>query len=122
MTIHHQIPEAADFARLTGDFDPAVSIYLATSTVPASGRARTVFKSALDSVAGQLVDPAGVVAQGEAILADEKLWGALSRSLAVFLTATSTELFVLPNRLDDQIAVGTHFELGQLLRSVSQQQ
>ena len=54
-------------------------------------------KSALDSVAGRLDDPAGVVAQGEAILADEKLWGTLSRSLAVFLTATSTELFVLPS-------------------------
>ena len=122
MTIHHQIPTAGDFARLTGDFDPAVTIYLATSPAPTRERARTAFKSALDSVAGRLDDPAGVVAQGEAILADEKLWGTLSRSLAVFLTATSTELYVLPNRLDDQVAVGTHFELGQLLRSVSQQQ
>ena len=46
----------------------------------------------------------------------------LSRSLAVFLTATRSELYVLPNILDDQVAVGTHFELGQLLRSVTQQQ
>ena len=39
MTIHHQIPTAGDFARLTGDFDPAVTIYLATSRhLPASGR------------------------------------------------------------------------------------
>lgn len=122
MTTHHQIPEAADFDRLTGDVDPAVTIYLATSPDPARVGARGAFKSALDGVAGQLADPAGVVAQGEAILADEQLWGTLSRSLAVFLTSTSTELYILPNRLDDQVTVGTHFELGQLLRSVSQQQ
>lgn len=29
---------------------------------------------------------------------------------------------MLPNRIDDQVAVGTHFELGQLWRSVTQQQ
>ncbi len=63
-----------------------------------------------------------VVRGPEAILADGQLWGTLSRSLAAFLTSTSTELYVLPNKLDDQVAVGTHFELGQLLRSVSQQQ
>jgi hypothetical protein len=122
VTIHHQIPTAADFAALTGDFDPAVSIYLATTTAPAPELARTGFKSALDQAAGQLADPADVLALGEAILADEQLWGSLSRSLAVFLTATSSEVFVLPNRLDDQVTVGTHFELGQLLRSVTQQQ
>ncbi len=124
MTTHHQIPEAVDFARLTGDFDPAVSLYVATPADPAGRekRARTAFKSALDEAAGQLADPVGVVAQGEAILADARLWGSLSGSLAVFLTTTSSELFVLPNRLDDQVAVGTHFELGQLWRSVTQQQ
>lgn len=107
---------------MTGDFDPAVSIYLATSRAPAPARAGTAFKSALDEAAGQLADPAGVVAQGQAILADEQLWGALSRSLAAFLTATSTQLYVLPIRLDEQVAVGTHFELGQLWRSVTRQQ
>jgi len=123
MSIHHQIPEAADFARLTGDFDPAVSIYLATSPDSVDGeRARIAFKSALADAASQLADPADMVAQGEAFLADEQLWATLSRSLAVFLTATSSDLYVLPNRLDDQVAVGTHFELGQLWRTVTQQQ
>jgi hypothetical protein len=122
MTIHHQIPEAADFARLTGDFDSAVTIYLATSPNPAREQARVAFKSALDGAARELADPAGVVAQGQEILADEQLWGSLSRSLAVFLSDTSTELYVLPNRLDDQVVVGTHFELGPLWRSVTQQQ
>lgn len=97
MTTHHQIPAAADFARLTGDVDPAVSIYLATSPDPAGReRARTAFKSALDDAAGQLADPVGVVAQGEAILADEQVWATVSRSLAAFLTATSSELYLLP--------------------------
>lgn len=123
MSIHHQIPEAADFARLTGDFDPAVSVYLATSADSVDGqRARIAFKSALSDAAAQLADPTGVVAQGEAILADEQLWGTISRSLAVFLTATGSDIYVLPNRLDDRLAVGTHFELGQLWRSVSEQQ
>ena len=123
MSTHHQIPEAADFARLTGDFDSAVSVYLATSPDSVDGqRARIAFKSALADAASQLVDPAGVVAQGETIIADEQVWATLSRSLAVFLTASSSELYVLPNRLDDQVAVGTHFELGQLWRTVTQQQ
>ncbi len=123
MTIHHRIPAASDFARLTGDFDSAVSIYLPTSPDPVGRElAKTTFKSALDAAAARLADPAGVVAQGQAVLAEGQLWGTLSRSLAVFLTATSTDLFVLPNALDDEVAVGTHFELGQLLRSVSQPQ
>lgn len=123
MSTHHTIPSAADFARLAGQFDPAVSLYLATSPDSADGpRARIAFKSALADAAGQLADPDGVVAQGETILADDQLWATLSRSLAVFLTTTSSEVFVLPNRLDDQVAVGANFELGQLWRSVTQQQ
>lgn len=76
----------------------------------------------IQPAASRLGDPAGLLAQGRAILDDAQMWAQLSRSLAVFLTGESAEAFVLPNRLADQVAVGTHFELGQLWRSLSQQQ
>jgi hypothetical protein len=123
MTTHHRLPVAADLVSLAGAVDPAVSIYVATSPDPTGRqRARTAFKSALDEVGGQVGEATGIVAQGEQILADEELWGTLSRGLAVFLSADRAELFVLPNRVDDQVSVGRRFELGQAWRSVSQQQ
>lgn len=64
MTTHHRIPATTDLAGLTGDFDPAVSIYLATSPDPAGRqRAQTAFKAALDTAAAQVTEPAGVTAQ-----------------------------------------------------------
>ena len=42
--------------------------------------------------------------------------------MAIFVAPGFTEVFVLPNRLDDAVHVGSHFTLGQLLRAPSQDQ
>lgn len=130
MTTHHQLPTTADFHALEGDFPAAISLYVATSpAVPDRERAQVAFKSGFD-VALRRLEEAGVprgvreelAAGRDAIVDDFELWGTLSRSLAVFVAPGLTEVFVLPNRLADEVQAGVHFALGQLLRSVTQPQ
>lgn len=130
MTLHYELPTTADFAALAGPHDPAITVYAATSPVVAEReRAEVAVKSAFDE-AIERVRAGGVAttvveelrSRRDAILRDQQLWGRLSRSLAVFVSPGFTEVFVLPNRLDDAVHVGSHFTLGQLLRAPSQDQ
>lgn len=130
MSVHHELPTLADMKALSGDHPAAVSVYLATSPVPAEReRAQVALKSAFDRALGELEDhgvdrPTRLVLaeRRDEVLADAELWGTLSRSLAVFAAPDLLEVFVLPSRLEDETAVGTHFTLGQLWRPVSQAQ
>ena len=130
MTTHHQLPTAADFHALEGDFDAAVTVYLETSPTPAEReRAQVALKSSFD-IALRRLEEHGVergvreqlVAARDAILGDAGLWGTLSRSLAVFVAPGVNEVFILPNRLEEEVQAGVHFALGQLFRSVTQPQ
>jgi len=92
-------------------------------------RAEVAVKSAFDEAIEQLksADASGpeiaaVRAERDRILGDLQLWGSLARSMAIFVAPDFSELFVLPNRLDDAVHVGSHFTLGQLLRAPSQDQ
>lgn len=49
---------------------------------------------------------------------DSTLWGSLS-SPVLLLADDVDELFVLPNRFDDRLQVGSHFDLSQLVRAVT---
>ncbi|MWB99684.1 hypothetical protein [Agromyces seonyuensis] len=130
MSVHYQLPTAADFAVLGGAHDPAISLYASTSPVVAEReRARTavrsLFTKGLDQVKSRGASAADVEAlrvEIDAVDGDLQLWGGLSRSLAIFIAPGFSETFVLPNRLDDEVAVGSHFSLGQLLRAPSQEQ
>ncbi|HSO70118.1 MAG TPA: hypothetical protein VLQ67_10815 [Arachnia sp.] len=130
MTTHHQLPTSADLRALDGDFAGAVSLYVETSPNPSEReRAQVALKSGFDSALRQLEEHGvdrgvreGIAAERDAILDDHELWGKLSRSLAVFVAPGVSEVFVLPNRLEDELHAGVHFAVGQLLRSISQPQ
>ncbi|QAY72952.1 hypothetical protein ET445_05945 [Agromyces protaetiae] len=130
MSVHYELPTAADFAALAGAHHPAISIYASTSPVVAEReRAEVAVKSAFDEAIEQVKQGGASAAEIEAlrarrdaILADQQLWGGLARSLAIFVSIDFEEVFILPNRLDDAVHVGSHFTLGQLLRAPSQDQ
>ena len=125
MTVHYELPTTADFAVLAGPHNPAITIYASTSPVVTEReRAEVAVKSSFDEAIEQ-VKASGASNREltelrqarEAILADEPLWAGLARSIAIFVSPGFSEVFVLPNRLDDASHVGSHFTLGQLLRS-----
>ncbi|MGX5696817.1 baeRF11 domain-containing protein [Agromyces soli] len=130
MTVHYQLPTAADFTVLAGEHHPAVTIYTSTSPVVSEReRAEVAVRSGFDEalehlkVAGaEASDLDAIRAERDRIVADQQLWGGLARSLAIFVSPDVSEVFVLPNRLDDAVHVGSHFTLGQLLRAPSQDQ
>lgn len=131
MAIRYELPTAADFDKLSGDREVAVSVYVETSPTHFDGdHARVTFKSACDDALNQL-EAAGVdraVRMQIDKLRDEiaeskgEPWTKLSRSLAVFLAPGFSEVFVLPSRLETHFDAGTSFSLGQLWRSVTQVQ
>jgi hypothetical protein len=130
MSVHYELPTAADFATLAGDHHPAITIYASTSPVVSEReRAEVAVKSAFDAAIEQVrsggasgpeVD--GLRRARDQILSDQPLWAGLARSLAIFVSPGFSEVFVLPNQLDDAVHVGSHFTLGQLLRAPSQDQ
>lgn len=130
MTVHYELPTTADFAALAGPHYPAITIYTATSpVVNERERAEVAVKSAFDDAFEQLKSSAASGPEVDAIrrtrddiLGDLQLWGNLARSLAIFVAPGFSEVFVLPNELDDAVHVGSHFTLGQLLRAPSQDQ
>ncbi|GAA1789964.1 hypothetical protein [Agromyces lapidis] len=130
MTVHYELPTTADFAALAGAHHPAITVYLSTSPVVsererAEVAARSAFDEAIEQVRSNGASSAEVAelrAERDAIIGDQRLWGALARSMAIFVAPGFSEVFVLPNRLDDAWHVGSHFTLGQLLRAPSQDQ
>ena len=130
MTVHYELPTTADFSALAGPHHPAITIYASTSPVVTEReRAEVAVKSAFDEAIEQ-VKASGASNheltelrnERDAIIGDQELWAGLARSLAIFVAPGFSEVFVLPNRLDDATHVGSHFTLGQLLRAPSQDQ
>lgn len=127
MTTHHHLPSSEDLEHLSARTEYAVTIYLPTAPSPQERSAsQTAVKSAVDEALRQLKQdgaPAGVGeqlrSQWRSVDRDTELWGSLSSSLAIFLAPEVNEVFVLPNRLEPQSQVADHFDLGQLLRSVT---
>ncbi|HEY6801024.1 MAG TPA: hypothetical protein VI121_10295 [Agromyces sp.] len=130
MTVHYELPTTADFAALAGPHEPAVTIYAATSpVVNERERAEVAVKSGFDEAFERLKsmeasgpDVDSIRRTRDEILGDLQLWGNLARSMAIFVAPGFSEVFVLPNQLDDAVHVGSHFTLGQLLRAPSQDQ
>ncbi|MFC5788524.1 hypothetical protein EDM22_03550 [Agromyces tardus] len=130
MTVHYELPTTADFTALAGAHHPAITIYASTSPVVSERElAQVAVKSAFDEAIEQVrasgaesSDIEALRAERNRVLAQEVPWEALARSLAIFVAPGFSEVFVLPNRLDDAVHVGSHFTLGQLLRAPSQDQ
>lgn len=127
MTTHHQLPSTADLDRLSARTEHAVTIYVPTSPNPRErGVSQTAVKSAFDDAVRRLRQDGAshalvetLRAQWQAVDRDTDLWGSLSSSLALFLAPEVNEVFVLPNSLEPQSQLADHFDLGQLLRSVT---
>ncbi|MGC4932117.1 hypothetical protein ACLQ3C_00320 [Gordonia sp. DT30] len=104
----------------------AITIYAETSPAPDARESSYLnAKSAFDNAIRTLRD-AGIRhaveeslrAQWEKVRLDEA-WVRLSRSLAIFLTPDQVNIYVLPNRLENQLQVGSYFDLGQIVRAVT---
>ncbi|KRE22928.1 hypothetical protein [Agromyces sp. Soil535] len=130
MTVHYELPTTTDFSALAGPHHPAITIYASTSPVVTEReRAEVAVKSAFDEAIEQVKasgasnhELSDLRHERDAIVGDEGLWAGLARALAIFVAPGFSEVFVLPNRLDDAVHVGSHFTLGQLLRAPSQDQ
>jgi len=127
MTTHHELPTSDDLELLSARTEHAITIYLPTSPNPQERSvARTALKSAFDDAVRRVKEDGAkhgllesLRAQWQAVDQDQDLWGTLSSSLAIFLAPDVNEVFVLPNNLEAQSQLSDHFDLGQLLRSVT---
>ncbi|RUP41545.1 MAG: hypothetical protein EKK60_00550 [Gordonia sp. (in: high G+C Gram-positive bacteria)] len=120
----YEFPTTAELLEMGEPRENAVTVYL-PATAGDFELARTTVKSSMDEVIRTLRDRGASHGLQEAfaartaeILADE-CWHKLSRSLAIFTTDETAEVFVLPNNLEHQIQVSRYFDLGQFLRAVA---
>ena len=103
----------------------AITIYAETSPAPDERdgsvlNVKSAFDRAIRSLRDNGIRHAGESAlreQWDKVLGDEA-WMRLSRSLALFVSPDRADVYVLPNRLENQMQVGTYFDLGQLVRAV----
>lgn len=120
----HDYPTTNELLELGTPRQHAVTIY-AQANAAQLDLARTTVKSAMDrAVRTMRADgahhplEAAFHDQIAKVLADEG-WRRLSRSVAIFVTPDNYEMFVLPNDLENQMQVGTYFDVGQLVRAVA---
>lgn len=127
MPTRYELPTVDDFARLGSRTDHAISIYVQTSPSPEERAvSQAVAKSSFDDAVSRLKERGAHRAvienlrgQWSQIAEDHDLWGRLSSSLALFIAPEFTEVYVLPNRLENQHQVADYFDIGQLLRAVT---
>lgn len=126
MILPTDVPTRAQMERLLAARDPSsVSIYVPTD--PASRDAgRIELKNLAAEAVRQLreagADRADVTAIEEEaadLVDDDEFWRYQARSLAVFLTPTTTTTFRLPNALVAMVEVSDRFHLNPLLRAIT---
>ncbi|MFW0785003.1 hypothetical protein AAFP35_10815 [Gordonia sp. CPCC 206044] len=120
------LPTLDDLRALGTPHENAITIYAQTSPAPDEREASHLnAKSAFDRAIRHLRDTGirhgteqALRERWETVVNDE-IWQHLSRSLAIFVADDLTEVFVLPNHLENQLQVGTYFDVGQLVRPVT---
>ncbi|ALG85233.1 hypothetical protein [Gordonia phthalatica] len=120
----HDFPSTSELLELGTKREHAVTIY-AQATAAQIDLAKTTAKSAMDRAVRTLREQGAshgletaLQEQLAKVLADES-WRRLSRSVAIFVTPDAAEMFVLPNQLENQMQVGTYFDVGQLVRAIA---
>lgn len=120
----YEFPTTAELLELGAPRENAVTVY-APATAAEFELARTTVKSSFDEAIRILRENGANHALETAfheriaqVMADE-CWHKLSRSLAIFATPETVEVFVLPNNLESQLQVGKYFDLGQFVRAVA---
>jgi hypothetical protein len=127
MSVRYTLPTTADFTILAQRRSNAISVYVATSPVVGEREtsftaAKSAFDRALDDVkagGAPFAVHSALESQWQRIAADDQLWGNLAASLAIFVAPDFSEIFVLPNRLENHMQVSDYFDIGQLLRAVT---
>lgn len=120
------LPRTSDLAALMGARnDASVSIYLASSPVPAEHeRVRLALRNAISDAEKELRS-AGV---SDAVVAhtldpireldgDQEFWRHQAHSLAIFSADGDLRTYRLANRVQDSVRVGDRYDLGALLRA-----
>lgn len=125
--MHIDMPTRNDIERLAALRDPlSVSVYLPTSTLPGDTelnrlKARALFDEAIATIR-ELTDKRTFWAIEDRIVSlvdDEEFWFDMGRSLAIFVTPTSSLEFRLPNELSEYVSVSDRFAITPLLRAVT---
>jgi hypothetical protein len=127
MIFHTDVPTRAQLDRLFAAREPSsVSIYLPTSPSSPGEAERVELKNLAREASRQLRQagvPAGDVAAIDEELADlvddDEFWRYQARSLALFLTPTTSTTFRLANNLTSLVEVSDRFHLQPLLRAVT---
>jgi hypothetical protein len=127
MILHTDVPTRAQVERLLDAREPSsVSIYLPTDPVSRGDGERIELKNMAAEASRQLREAGvgrGDVAEIEEELADliddDEFWRYQARSLAIFLTPTTSTTFRLANRLTAMVEVSDRFHLKPVLRAVT---
>jgi release factor family 11 len=127
MILHTDVPTHAQLDRLLAAREPwSVSIYLPTS--PSSrGEAERIELKNLEGEASRQLQEAGAPRAEAAAIAeelddlidDDEFWRYQARSLALFLTPTTSTTFRLANNLTSSVEVSDRFHLKPLLRAIT---
>jgi len=127
VNLHTDIPTRGQVERLLAAREPSsVSIYLPTDPSSRGDAERIALKNLASEASKQLgqagvgrADVAAIDDELADLVADDEFWQYQARSLAVFLTPTTSTTFRLPNRLTAAVEVSDRFHLKPLLRAVT---
>ena len=127
MILPTDIPTRAQLERLLAARDPSsVSIYLPTKPSSRGDAERIELKNLATEASTQLeksgaarADVAAIDDELADLVDDDEFWRRQARSLALFLTPTTSSTFRLPNNLTAIVAVSDRFHLKPLLRAVT---
>ncbi|MGV9825467.1 MULTISPECIES: baeRF11 domain-containing protein [unclassified Gordonia (in: high G+C Gram-positive bacteria)] len=125
----YELPTLEDLRDLGVRQENAITIYAETSPAPDEREDSYLnAKSAFDRAVRELRESGIRHATEEALreqwekVRTDEAWARLSKSLAIFLSPSQAQVFILPNRLENQMQVGTYFDLGQIVRAVTSEQ
>ena len=119
MILPTDIPTRAQLERLLAAREPSsVSIYLPTTPSSRGDAERIELKNLAREALTQL-EQAGAARADVAAIDDHEFWRYQARSLALFLTPTTSTTFRLPNKLAAIVEVSDRFHLKPLLRAVT---
>ena len=127
MILHTDVPTRAQLDRLLAAREPwSVSIYLPTTPSSRGDAERIQLKNLAGEAARQLEEAgarkADVAAIGEELddlVDDNAFWQYQARSLAVFLTPTTSVTFRLANNLTSAVEISDRFHVKPLLRALT---
>jgi hypothetical protein len=127
MVTRYELPTLDDLNRLGERRDHAITIYAQTSPIVSERQssflnAKSAFDAAINVLrAGGLGHnvESSLRSQWDAIAGGVEPWNRLSASLAIFIAPGDSDVYVLPNRLENQHQAAEYFDLGQLVRAVT---